>query len=588
MRKIIVSLLGFLILSSLSLSSISRPVQAAGATLFLSPASGSYEVNKSFTVKVMVNSGGGVGINAAEGTIKYDPAYLTVSNVSKSSSIFKLWTTEPTYSNTAGTISFGGGAPGAYVGNAGTICVVTFVAKKNGTAKVTFTSGVILAADGKGTNIFSGFGNGEYTITEAKKKETKKKKIKKPKEKEKIKGILPPLPEVNSPTHPDENKWYSNNDPEFSWKILSDLTNISYSISHQKEDPGLSGEGVTETKRFEDVEDGEWYFNIKYKNKVGWGEVAHRKFLVDVTPPEEFTISLDNGGDPTNPTPRLRFQTTDATSGIDHYVVTRGFEAKNIKPEEVATGYYKMPALAPGEYRVTIAAIDKADNSASSSISFIVDPLKAPIISDIPKVISRKGQLIIRGTSFYPRVTVKIYLAKGENDKDKQEFSVTTDDQGNWSYFHTGKLEKGTYQVWTKIIDNRGAQSLDSTKHILTVTSPSIVCAYGLWIIIGLVLAVIILILYILYQHKEFKEEKSRIKAETIEMKTRLRKIFAALREETDELLELADKRPGLSESERKVKEKLQESLDIAEEFISKEVEDVEKEINLKKEKIEE
>ena len=51
----------------------------------------------------------------------------------------------------------------------------------------------------------------------------------------------------------------------------------------------------------------------------------------------------------------------------------------------------------------------------------------------------------------------------------------------------------------------------------------------------------------------------------------------------SDELIELADKKPGLSDAERKVKEKLQESLDISEEFISKEEEDVEKEIKIKK-----
>ena len=62
-------------------------------------------------------------------------------------------------------------------------------------------------------------------------------------------------------------------------------------------------------------------------------------------------------------------------------------------------------------------------------------------------------------------------------------------------------------------------------------------------------------------------------------------KIFYALREEVDELMELADKKAGLSESERRVKEKLQESLDISEEFIGKEIDDVEKEILLPKKK---
>ena len=67
------------------------------------------------------------------------------------------------------------------------------------------------------------------------------------------------------------------------------------------------------------------------------------------------------------------------------------------------------------------------------------------------------------------------------------------------------------------------------------------------------------------------------------EVKNKLGKIFAALREEVDELIELADKKPGLSEPERRIKEKLRESLDISEEFISKEVDDVEKEIKMKK-----
>ena len=79
-----------------------------------------------------------------------------------------------------------------------------------------------------------------------------------------------------------------------------------------------------------------------------------------------------------------------------------------------------------------------------------------------------------------------------------------------------------------------------------------------------------------------------RIKRETEEVKNKLSKIFAALRDEVDELIQLADKKPGLSESERRVKEKLQESLDISEEFIAKEVDDIEKEIKISKKKMKE
>jgi len=131
------------------------------------------------------------------------------------------------------------------------------------------------------------------------------------------------------------------------------------------------------------------------------------------------------------------------------------------------------------------------------------------------------------------------------------------------------------------VIDGRGAQSLDSTVNILTVISPAIMEAYGWWILFLLLAIIMILTFYILYQRNKFRTEKMRIKSETEEMKQKLSKIFAALREEVDELIELADKKPGLSESEQRIKEKLEESLDISEEFIGKEVDDIEKEIKL-------
>lgn len=582
MRSYIKIFLGIFLLINLFLP-LSQEVQAAGATLFLSPNNGSYTLGKSIAVKVMVDSGGGVGINAAEAVISFDTAYLSVSGLSKSGSIFNLWTTNngdgPGFSNSTGKISFGGGSSNAYKGNSGTIFTINFTTKKVGDTKVTFSSGIVLAADGKGTNVFSGFGNASFTITEAAKQTVTE--TKKPEEKKtETKGILPPIPEVTSITHPDDNIWYANNKPEFSWKILSDLTNVSYAINDDPAaDPGSVPEGVIETKKFDAVSDGIKYFHIKYQNKSGWGQITHKKFLVDVTPPKKFSIVVDNDGDTTNPVPKIKFNTIDETSGIDSYNIQIGSDNKKIKPEELSAGFYQPSPLAPGEYKITVAAFDKAQNSASTSISYIVDALKAPIITSIPKTMNKKDELIIQGTSFYPQVTVKIYIAK--NEKDIIENAVKTDDQGNWSYFHKGNLEKGNYEVWAKIIDNRGAESSNSNRNLLTVVSPSIIDAYG-WLIILILLAIIaFLIVYILYQRKEFRDEKARIKQETDEVKIKLRKIFAALREEVDELIELSDKRPGLSESEKRVKEKLQESLDIAEEFLSKEVDDVDKEIKI-------
>lgn len=562
---------------------LNSPAKAAGATLFLSPSSGEYTQGKTITVKVMVNSGGSPGINASEGSLKFDPEFLSVTSLSNTGTIFKLWVTDPVYSNSAGTITYGGGLPGAYTGSAGLIFSIVFNVKKAGDTAVTFTSGSVLAQDGKGTDIVSGYGNANYTLVEPPAEKPKEKPVAKPKAKEKetVRGILPPKPEINSKTHKEENVWYKDNDPEFSWKMLAELTGVSLSITEEPDsDPGPIADGIIETKKFNNVEDGAWYIHVKYQNNAGWGKIAHRKFMIDTTSPVLKDVRVDNGGDANNPSPELIFNASDETSGIDYYELINGDNVEKLEPGKVAGGRYKMEGLDPGEHKVQLVAYDKAQNIASSSVKFFVDPLKSPIISDIPSILKTNEELVIRGKSFYPSVTVNISI--GTNEKDTKVFSTRTDEDGNWSYFHKGKLEKGNYEIQAWIVDDRGAQSFKTAKNILIVISPSIVEAYGLLIILLLLIIITGLSLYIWFIKHKFREEKIRISRETDEAKLKLNEIFAALREEVEELMELADKKTGLSESEKRVKDKLQDALDISEEFIGKEIEDVNKEIHLK------
>ena len=65
------------------------------ARMYLSPESGVFQVNKIFKSQLTLDSGGGVGINAAESTIKYDTKYLKVKSISIKDSIFKLWVKKP-------------------------------------------------------------------------------------------------------------------------------------------------------------------------------------------------------------------------------------------------------------------------------------------------------------------------------------------------------------------------------------------------------------------------------------------------------------------------------------------------------------
>jgi len=566
-------------------SFFNNTVLAAGADLFLSPSSGEYSVGSSITMKVMVNSGGDPGINASEGVLSFDTDYLKINSISKTGSIFKLWVTEPTYSNSAGTITYGGGLPGAYTGSAGLMFSVTFNVLKAGNTSVNFSSGSVLAYGPTGDDVTNSKGRASYSLIE-KKIEEKKKPTEKPKAKEKevSHGILPPKPEINSKTHKDVDTWYSNNDPEFSWKMLAELTGVSLAITDSPDsDPGPIADGIIETKKFENIEDGEWYVHVKYQNNAGWGSIAHRKVLIDTTAPVLKNIKIDNGGDANDPAPILLINAKDETSGIDYFELVKGDDVKKIDLGMIQNGEYKMDKMIPGEHRVQLIAYDKAHNIASSSLTFFIDPLKSPIISDIPSSIKTNEELVIRGKSFYPDVNVNISIAKSEKEVDI--FTTRTDQDGNWSFFHKGKLDEANYEIQAWIVDDRGAQSFKTAKHILMVVPPSIIEAYGLFIILLLLLTITGLSLYIWFINHKFREERIRIARETEEAKLKLGEIFTALREEVEELMELADKKTGLSESEKRVKDKLQDALDISEEFIGKEIEDVNKEIHLKNKK---
>ena len=588
MKKITISII--IVFSFFSLLTNWIPsAKAAGATLYVSPASAKYQVGQTFTMSVLVNSGGGSGINAAEGALKFDPTILKAQSVSKGS-LFSLWTEEPKFNNTAGTISFGGGSPSAYKGSSGSIVSISFKVLKAGDSSVSFTSGLVLANDGVGTNILSSYGSGKYTLTEAEKKEEPKvekpKEETKPKEEETTeKGILPPAPEVISTTHPKDTIWYPNNKPEFKWKLLADVVAVAVSLNEAStSDPGTDSEGIIETKSFDNVKNGVWFIHVKFKNKFGWSQITHKKIMVDSEAPEQFTIKYNDQGDPTNPTPIIDFETIDKVSGVDHYKLIINNESKEVQPTDFKLNPFKTQILPPGEQVIEVIAYDKAGNLASSTGKFIVEPLKMPIITDIPlSVIRGKENLVVRGTSFYPQATIQIMISQGNKDPDIYE--TKTDNDGNWSFFLDKKLDKGNYNVWAKLIDGRGAQSFDTTKRFVSVVSPSILQSFGWYIIIFLFLLVVAAGLTIEYMRRKFDEERSRIKNEIKETKETVTKVFVAMKEELDEQLEFADTKRGLSEAERRVKERLQEALEIAQEFINKEIDDTEKEIKIKEEK---
>jgi len=371
------------IIASISiLPRVNFSVFAEGATLTFSPESGSFDVGKNFTIKVYVSSGG-QAINAAEGVVNFDNKLLSVTKVSKDSSIFTLWAVEPGFSNANGTVTFGGGNTSPFTGSNGTAVAITFKALKTGTFELAFASGSVLAADGKGTNVLSSFGKGSYTIKEPEA----------PRETPRPTPIplatpaptptpsIPPLapPEISSVTHPDPEQWYNNNNPEYTWTLPPDVVGVSTALNTEPDaDPGAVLPELIESHTFKDVPDGAWFVHFKFQDKNGAVAVVHRKLLIDRTPPRPFLIRVEMD-DPTDPRPRLFFNASDETSGLKHYEIQIGdgenvtmtiddfkrqmMLVKKIAEEDLKPPYpYIMPVQAAGAHSVHVKALDRAGN----------------------------------------------------------------------------------------------------------------------------------------------------------------------------------------------------------------------------------
>lgn len=308
------------------------PVQAAGASLFFTPATGTYPIDSSFSVNVRLDSGD-EAINASQGTISFDKNLLAVASISENSSIFSMWIIKPSFSNSKGEINFSGGMPSpGFNGQTGLLFTINFKAVKAGSALVRFSSGAVLANDEKGSNILATMASANFTISpkiiapvqsdgEGSPSADSSKPLSETGNTQSGEYYNQPI--ITSPTHPDENIWYNENDIKFSWKLPDMAKAISFSFN--KEPSAEPKDEITDLiteKEFNKTGDGVWYFHIKFKDNNKWGDTTHYRVMIDSTPPIPFEIRIMQmiKGE----WPVFNFESKDNGSGILKYEIIIG------------------------------------------------------------------------------------------------------------------------------------------------------------------------------------------------------------------------------------------------------------------------
>jgi len=318
-------------------------LEREGASLRLSPQTGTFFVGNTFDVSIIINTNEN-RINAVKVDLRFPPDKLQVVSPVSGKSFISSWAASPTYSNTEGIISFNGGVPSPGIStSAGLVSTITFRVKASGIAVVSILdSSMVLLDDGKGTNILKSFDKGEYILS----------------------AVPPEGPKIYSSTHPEQGVWYKDNNPAFSWEKLPGATDFSYNFDEDpKGMPDSVSEGSENIKSYTNVADGFWYFHVRSMREKIWGATSTYAVKIDSTPPDSFAPIIESTGKVKRIRPLISFSTNDNISGMDHYEIKiTGITQPHSTYFTEAASPYRVPLLEPSGYSVIVRAYDKAGN----------------------------------------------------------------------------------------------------------------------------------------------------------------------------------------------------------------------------------
>lgn len=336
-------------------------------------------------------------------------------------------------------------------------------------------------------------------------------------------------------------------------------------------------------KEVKNLDDGIWYFHVQFRNASGWGEASHFRFQIDTEKPSRFDITEASRKDPTDPIAKFIFAAEDETSGIDYYEIQIDDGSVEMWSDD-GSHRYETTVLEPGKHNLIAKVMDRAGNSLAGSVEFTIEALNLPNITEYPKELQSGELLVVRGST-YPNGKVTIWLQK-DTDASKS-FTVESDQDGKFTFVTDEKLRDGIYQLWAEVVDVWGAKSL-LTEKITIAVAKSAIFSVGTWtvdflaVVVLLVALIILLLIILYYSWHRFLSKRRRLQKEVREAEFALHKTTDLLKEDIREQIKKLKRtrtKRELSEEEEKTIKKLAGHLDSAENFIKKEIEDIEKEV---------
>ncbi len=450
----------FLALSSLGLLFFAG--QAGAATLYLTTSTNSVKVGELVTIRALVNTQNKT-INNAEAAIIFNKDLVEVISLTTRNTIFTLWVEQPNFSNSSGRITFNGGLPNpGYTGGGGEIVSVTFRAKAQGTAAFSFAGAAVRENDGLGTDIFSGQGTVSVAIASDQPAEEPE-ETPQPEEEPEEEVVVSGAPVISSPTYPDPNAWYSARAGLVTWRLGSGATSVQTLLgSFPNSTPSITYTPPIYQRQISNLDDGIWYFHLRYQRAGQWSATAHYRIQIDGTAPTDLNIEPIQDANGLS----LKLSAEDNLSGVDYYLIKLdGQEPLRVEKDQAANPI-PLSKLRLGENNITVEVYDLAGNVALDSLNINVSPLVSPVIDDYSEQLTAGEQLTLSGHAAYIQAKVKIAL-KFETG-EMMTYDALTDNNGNFTLATPVNIA-GNYQLWAYVVDDNNVKSPDSGQVNLVV-----------------------------------------------------------------------------------------------------------------------
>jgi hypothetical protein len=434
---------------------------AEAASLYFTSSSNNVTVGSLVTINLLVNTQGKT-INNTEATIQFSNDLLDI--VSIKGTLFSLWVENPSFSNSSGRISFNGGIPDPGYNGSSKILTIIAKAKKAGTASFVIGDAAVRENDGLGTDILTGQSPISFNITS----NTPEPEVAKPTP---LTPVTTPVPVTNpvittpgtkedatnppttignvgnpatisSATYNNQDSWYIAKDGNINWNLPSQASAVQTLIDHNPDStPVVKYNSRILSKNLSDLDDGVWYFHLRYLLNNKWSAISHYKIQIDTTPPFGLAILPVKTGDCMT---GLKISANDAVSGVDYYHISIDNQPVIKILASNSNDVISLSQLTPGNHQVLVTAFDKAGNKSDFNTSVNIDKLSAPTINSLSDNIYVGETLKISGESV-ANTSLKLVIASESGLFETSD--LVTDELGKFSFESKPLTETGNYRI---------------------------------------------------------------------------------------------------------------------------------------------